>query len=60
MYFIGRKEAKEDLGVKSVVDADAELSKLMSDLYVNIPMKWNYKTLFGNPENETWRKHKSK
>jgi ClpP class serine protease len=32
-YFIGRKEAKEELGVKSVVDADAELSKLMSDLY---------------------------
>src|SRR3989339_870445 len=32
-YFIGRKEAKEELGVKSVVDADSELSDLMSNLY---------------------------
>ncbi len=32
-YFIGRKEAREDLGVKAVVDADAELAKTMTELY---------------------------
>jgi transcription antitermination factor NusG len=32
-YFIGRKEAKEDLGIKSVVFADKELSDLMTELY---------------------------
>ena len=32
-YFIGRKEAKEDLNVKSVVCADDNIAKLMTDLY---------------------------
>lgn len=32
-YFIGRKEAKEDLGVKTVVEAPAELAKAMTELY---------------------------
>ena len=32
-YFIGRKEAKEDLGLKNVVNADEPLSKAMTDLY---------------------------
>ncbi|MFA6547400.1 MAG: hypothetical protein WCT11_00455 [Candidatus Magasanikbacteria bacterium] len=32
-YFVGRKEAKEDLGLKSVVYADDVLSKSMTDLY---------------------------
>jgi hypothetical protein len=32
-YFIGRKEAKEDLGLKNVVNADQSLSELMSVLY---------------------------
>src|SRR3989337_596222 len=32
-YFIGRKEAKEDLGVKTVIFADMALSKAMTDLY---------------------------
>ena len=32
-YFVGRKEAKEELGLKTVVDADAALSKTMTDLY---------------------------
>lgn len=31
-YFIGRKEAKEDLGVKTVVEAPAELVKTMTEL----------------------------
>jgi hypothetical protein len=32
-YYIGRKEAKEDLGIKSVVYADQELSDLMTEIY---------------------------
>ncbi len=32
-YFIGRKEAKEDLGVRAVVNADETLSKVMTELY---------------------------
>lgn len=50
-YFIGRKEAKEELGLKSVVFADDELSKSMSDLYaqyseeIGLGKQWN-------PENE--------
>jgi len=32
-YYIGRKEAKEDLGIKSVVFADKELSDLMTEIY---------------------------
>jgi len=32
-YFIGRKEAKEDLGLTSVISADADLADLMTELY---------------------------
>ena len=32
-YFIGRKEAKEDLGLKTVQSADKDLSDLMTELY---------------------------
>jgi hypothetical protein len=32
-YFIGRKEAKEDLGLVNIVYADDELSELMTKLY---------------------------
>jgi hypothetical protein len=32
-YFIGRREAKEDLGIKTVVYADEKLSDLMTGLY---------------------------
>src|SRR3990167_10950575 len=32
-YFIGRREAREELGVKSVVDAPAPLAKAMHELY---------------------------
>ncbi|MFA6253577.1 MAG: hypothetical protein WCV69_04685 [Patescibacteria group bacterium] len=50
-YFVGRKEAKEDLGVKSVVYAEENLSKLMTDLFdlykdeMELGKQWN-------PENE--------
>lgn len=32
-YFIGRREAREDLGLKNVVNADGDLAKLMAELY---------------------------
>jgi len=32
-YFIGRREAREDLGLKNVVNADGELAKSMAELY---------------------------
>jgi hypothetical protein len=50
-YFIGRKEAKEDLNLKTVVYADDLLSKTMTDLYE----EYNAELEFGkmwNPENE--------
>ncbi len=52
MYFIGRKEAKEDLGVKSVVNADAELSDLMSKLYSEYATEMELQNAVWNPENE--------
>ena len=50
-YYIGRKEAKEDLGIKSVVFADKELSDLMTEIYeeYNKEMKM---TEIWNPEIE--------
>ncbi len=50
-YFIGRREAKDDLGLTTVVDADATLAKLMTDLYE----EYNKDLEFGkiwNPEME--------
>lgn len=50
-YLIGRKEAEEDLGIKTVVDANDILSKAMTDLYE----EYNKELEFGkiwNPENE--------
>jgi hypothetical protein len=32
-YYIGRKEAKEDLGIKTVQNADDEMAKLMTEIY---------------------------
>lgn len=51
-YFIGRKEAKEELGVRSVIDADAELSKLMSDLYAEYYNEMELNKVIWNPESE--------
>lgn len=50
-YFIGRKEAKEDLGLKSVVLADDELSKLMTNLFEEYKKEMELDVLW-NPENE--------
>ena len=50
-YFIGRKEAKEDLGVKSVVYADEKLSGAMTDLYGEYAKEMDLGVLW-NAENE--------
>lgn len=50
-YFIGRKEAKGDLGLKTVVNADANLSKAMTDLYEEYAKEMDLGKIW-NPENE--------
>ncbi len=50
-YFIGRKEAKEDLGLKFVNYADSALSKAMTDLYEEYRKEMGLGELW-NPENE--------
>jgi len=40
-YFIGRKEAKEDLGLTTVVSANPDLADLMTKLYEEYKKKWN-------------------
>ncbi|MBU4455569.1 hypothetical protein KJ586_03605, partial [Patescibacteria group bacterium] len=50
-YFIGRKEAKEDLGLKTVIFADQILSKAMTDLYEEYKTEMDLGKLW-NPENE--------
>ncbi|MDP1845846.1 MAG: hypothetical protein Q8L09_03795 [Candidatus Moranbacteria bacterium] len=50
-YYIGRKEAKDDLGIKSVVFADKELSDLMSELYEEYKQEMKMTEIW-NPETE--------
>lgn len=50
-YFIGRKEAKEDLGLKTVQYANSALSKAMTDLYEEYKKEMDLGALW-NPENE--------
>src|SRR3989344_45932 len=50
-YFIGRKEAKEDLGLKSVVYADEILSGAMSNLYEEYKKEMELGVIW-NAENE--------
>lgn len=60
-YYIGRKEAKEDLGIKSVVFADKELSDLMTEIYeeYNKEMKmteiWNPEMEFAKGQNQEYK-----
>ncbi len=51
-YFIGRKEAKEELGLKSVVYADPNLSKAMGDLYDSYQEEMGLGITVWNPELE--------
>lgn len=50
-YFIGRKEAREDLGLKSVVYAEESLAKAMTDLYEEYKKEMELGVTW-NPENE--------
>jgi hypothetical protein len=50
-YFIGRKEAKEDLGVRTVIDADNDLAKAINNLYNEYVQEMSLGTLW-NPELE--------
>lgn len=50
-YLIGRKEAKEDLGLKTVQYASSVLSKAMTDVYGEYKREMELGTLW-NPENE--------
>jgi len=50
-YFIGRKEANEDLGLKTVVNADENMSKVMTDLYEEYSKEMELGVVW-NPENE--------
>ncbi len=52
-YFIGRREALEDLGLKNVTNADNNLAKLLADLYeeykkeMGLGANWNAETELG-------------
>ncbi len=50
-YFIGRKEAKEDLGLRTVVDTNDILAKTMTDLYEDYNKDLDFGKIW-NPENE--------
>ncbi|MDO8443601.1 MAG: hypothetical protein Q7S78_01260 [Candidatus Azambacteria bacterium] len=50
-YFIGRKEAREDLGLKTVIDADDVLAKTMTDLCDEYNKDLDFGKMW-NPENE--------
>ena len=50
-YVVGRKEAEEDLGIKTILNADAVLSKAMTDLYEEYHKELEFGKIW-NPENE--------
>ena len=60
-YYIGRKEAKEDLGIKSVVFADKELSDLMTEIYeeynkeMRMTEMWNPEMEFAKGQNQNYK-----
>ena len=51
-YFIGRKEAKEDLGLKNVIYADDTLAKSMTELYEGYKEEMGLGIGVWSPENE--------
>jgi len=50
-YFIGRKEAKEDLGIKTITYADKDLADLITQLYEEYKKEMELDVLW-KPENE--------
>ncbi|MFH0852099.1 MAG: hypothetical protein V1845_00610 [bacterium] len=63
-YFIGRKEAKDDLGVKSVIFADKDLAQTMTDLYeeyakeMELGVVWNVENELGVNAMQTRKDYK--
>lgn len=63
-YYIGRKEAKEDLGIKTVIDAPKDLADLMTEIYeeYNSEMQmtkiWNPEIEIGEGRAENKRNYK--
>jgi len=51
-YFIGRKEARDDLGLKNVVNADEALTKTMTELYEAYQQEMGLGIGVWSPENE--------
>lgn len=51
-YFIGRKEAKEDLGVKTVVEANPELTNAITQLHEEYKKEMGLGINIWNPEME--------
>lgn len=51
-YFIGRKEAKDDIGIKSVSEAGDDLAKAITDLYENYEVEVGLGISQWNPEEE--------
>lgn len=50
-YYIGRKEAREDLGIKTVINAEKELADLMTEIYEEYEKEMSARKIW-NPENE--------
>ena len=50
-YYIGRKEAKQDLGIQTVIDADKQLSGLMTQLFEEYKNQMEFDKIW-NPEIE--------
>jgi len=50
-YLINRKEAKEDLGIKTITYADSDLSKLMNELFEEYQKEMELEKIW-NPEIE--------
>ena len=63
-YFIGRKEAKEELGLKNVINADSETSGLMTELFTayNDEMQtdkpWNAENEIGLNQSQNRKEYK--
>ena len=51
-YFIGRKEAREDLGLRTVMNADAVLTESITKLYDEYRSAMKLDETVWNPENE--------
>jgi hypothetical protein len=60
-YFFGRKEAKEELGIKNVVYADQKLSDFMTEIYdeynneMQMTKIWNPEIEFGKGQNQNYK-----